>query len=100
MMERLLAKTDACLEKTAAHQERMEVNMNAWQEGNKACPQETGVCLMRKEQTPVKMAKRVAHTEIPKKEAAMEIIGSLVDQYGDHDLDKWLTAEEMDPGRQ
>jgi hypothetical protein len=42
MMERLLGKIDACLEKMAAHQERMEVNMNAWQKGNKAYLQEMG----------------------------------------------------------
>jgi hypothetical protein len=29
LMERLLGKIDACLEKMDAHQERMEVDMNA-----------------------------------------------------------------------
>jgi hypothetical protein len=55
MMERLLAKIDACPEKMAAHQERIEINVNAWQEGNKLCLQEMGVYLERKEQIPGKI---------------------------------------------
>jgi hypothetical protein len=63
MLEQIIANRDI-------HQEKIEANMIAWREVNKAYREETGACLEkmetyleRKEPIPVEMAKVALHPE-------------------------------------
>jgi hypothetical protein len=78
-MANIEAKIDACLQKMDDRQERMEANMNAWREGNKACLQQTKALLERKELTTVEMAILAVHQEV-------ETIRALKGRSGDRRL--------------
>jgi hypothetical protein len=58
------------------HHERMEANMNACREGNKACLQKTKACLESKEQTLWEMVNVAVHLEGSNRTMHEETVGS------------------------
>jgi hypothetical protein len=69
------------IKKTNANLKQMKASheMRAWRK-------ETKACLESKEPTPEEMANAVTHPEVPTKEAIVETIRALKDQFGDRHL--------------
>jgi hypothetical protein len=77
---RLVAMREEITAKVEARQERMEANMNAWLEGNKAYPE-------KREANAEEMESVAEHPEVPKEEAEVKTFGALKKWYRDRQLD-------------